>query len=68
MKEIKIKTDYITLDAALKFSSIASTGGEAKILISNGDIKVNGQTCLARGKKLKPGDQISVSSEDFKIV
>lgn len=56
MKEIEINTDYITLDAALKFSGSASTGGEAKILISNGDVSVNGEICLMRGKKLRPGD------------
>jgi len=60
MKEIEINTDYITLDAALKFSGSASTGGEAKILISNGDISVNGEVCLMRGKKLRAGDRFVV--------
>lgn len=68
MKEIKITTEYITLDAALKFSGIASTGGEAKILIANGEIKVNGEICLMRGKKLKTGDLFSGESEDFRVV
>jgi ribosome-associated protein len=62
MNEIKIKTDYITLDAALKFSGIASTGGEAKLLISNGEISVNGEKCLMRGKKLRLGDRFALDS------
>lgn len=59
MKEqrVKIETDYIKLDALLKFSGAAETGGEAKLAVQEGEVKVNGAVCTLRGKKLRPGDQ-----------
>ena len=56
MKQIAIHTEFIRLDAFLKFTGEAGTGGEAKQLISAGQIQVNGVPCLQRGKKLHPGD------------
>ena len=56
VRRILIKDDYIKLDALLKFSSIVSTGGEAKMLIQNGEVFVGSELCLLRGKKIKPGD------------
>lgn len=67
MKELKIMTEYITLDAALKFAGIASTGGEAKMRIADGGVKVNDEVCLMRGKKLRPGDRISAEGEDAEM-
>ena len=58
VKKIQITGEYIRLDALLKFASIASTGGEAKILIQNGDIFVGGKPCTMRGKKVRPGDVV----------
>ena len=58
VRKIKISGDYIRLDALLKYSSIASTGGEAKILIQNGEVTVDGELCLIRGKKIRPGDVV----------
>ena len=55
-KDIFITTENIPLDKALKFSGIAGTGGQAKMLIQDGLVKVNGEICLSRGKKLKAGD------------
>lgn len=55
-KTLPITTPFIKLDAALKFSGIAETGGRAKALIEEERIRVNGQTCTVRGKKLYPGD------------
>ena len=55
-RELRIKTDFIKLDAALKFSDIAQTGGHAKILIEEERIRVNGEKCAVRGRKLYPGD------------
>ena len=52
MKKIKIKEDFIKLDSLLKFSGTSSTGGEAKMMILNGEIKVNGEICTMRGKKV----------------
>ena len=56
VKSIKIKGDYIKLDSLLKFSSIASTGGEAKYRILNDEVYVGKEICRARGKKIRPGD------------
>lgn len=68
MNEVKINTDYIKLDSALKLASIAVTGGEAKIRILEGEVQVNGAVCTSRGKKLRPGDIFSFEGEDFKII
>lgn len=55
-KEIEINEDYIRLDSALKLAGFVSTGGHAKIVIQNGEVKVNGEVCTMRGKKLRLGD------------
>ncbi|NFN95419.1 MULTISPECIES: RNA-binding S4 domain-containing protein [Clostridium] len=68
MNKIKINTEIIKLDAFLKWSGIASLGSEAKIYIQEGLIRVNGETCLQRGKKLKIGDVIEFENEEFEIV
>ena len=57
---VDIHTDFIKLDALLKFASIAETGGHAKNIILEGEVSVNGQTCLQRGKKLYPGDIVTL--------
>ncbi len=51
MKEIKIETEFIKLDQLLKFTGITDTGGQSKILISDGLVKVNGELTKARGKR-----------------
>ena len=56
--EVFIKEEYIKLDSALKLSALVSTGGHAKIVIKNGEVKVNDEICLQRGKKLRNGDKI----------
>lgn len=56
--EIGIKTEFIRLDALLKLAGMVSTGGHAKMAIQQGQVKVNGETCLMRGKKLRPGDTV----------
>lgn len=58
VKRIYIKSEYIRLDALLKFASITSTGGEAKFLIQNREVYVGGEPCTQRGKKIKPGDVV----------
>ena len=55
-KTIKIKEEYIKLDSALKLAGFVQTGGHAKIVIADGEVKVNGEVCLMRGKKLYKGD------------
>ena len=59
MEKIAIESEYIKLDALLKYASLVGTGGEAKLVIQEGLVTVNGETCTARGKKLRPGDVVS---------
>jgi ribosome-associated protein len=55
-KQIKIKTDFIRLDSALKLADLVQSGGHAKAVIQDGEVKVNGEICSSRGKKLRAGD------------
>lgn len=55
---IGIETEYIRLDSFLKYAGLSMTGGEAKEWIRAGLVKVNGELCLQRGKKLRPGDEV----------
>ncbi|MBR6524282.1 MAG: RNA-binding S4 domain-containing protein [Clostridia bacterium] len=66
--EIKITTPFIKLDQLLKFSGLCSTGGEAKEVILDGLVKVNGETVLMRGKKIYPGDEVSFENEICKVI
>ena len=68
MTEIKIDTEFIKLDALLKFANLVSSGGEAKIRITEGEVLVNGEACTMRGKKLRPGDTVTLDGETVKIV
>ena len=66
--KLEITTEYITLDAALKFASLCSTGGEAKLRIREGEVLVNGEVCTQRGKKLRPGDTFSLDGETVELL
>lgn len=59
METITITTEFIRLQDLMKLSNMVSSGGEAKLLIQNGEVLVNGETCLQRGKKLRPGDTVT---------
>jgi len=63
-----IKTEFIKLDSFLKYVSLCQTGGEAKMLISDGEVKVNGEVCLMRGRKIRPGDRVSCMGSVFEAV
>ncbi|MEM7468195.1 MAG: RNA-binding S4 domain-containing protein [Pseudomonadota bacterium] len=67
MKEIKIKGDTVELFKILKFEAIASSGGEAKALISAGEVHVNGEKVLAKRRKIVAGDEIEVFGERFRV-
>ena len=54
---IEITTEYIKLQDLLKFAGVMDTGGMAKEVIQAGEVKVNGEVCTMRGKKLRPGDK-----------
>ena len=58
VRTVKISGEYIKLDSLLKFASIASTGGEAKFRIQNGEVFVGKEVCFVRGKKIRPGDVV----------
>ncbi|MBO5725497.1 MAG: RNA-binding S4 domain-containing protein [Clostridia bacterium] len=60
---IKIKEDFIRLDSLLKFSGLVYTGGHAKMVIQSGEVKVNGETCLMRGKKIYKGDKVEFENK-----
>ena len=59
--EIEITTEYIKLQDLLKFSTLTSTGGEAKILVQEGAVSVNGEVCTQRGKKIRSGDEVQIA-------
>lgn len=67
LKEIYITTEFIRLDAALKLASVVSTGGQAKMLIEDEQIRVNGEICTQRGKKLRDGDAFAFENQEFLI-
>ncbi len=67
MKKIKIKDEYIKLGQALKLAGLVSSGVEAKVVIQDGEIFVNGERELQRGKKLHEGDVISFNGEEVQI-
>lgn len=58
MEKIAIQTEFIKLDSLLKFAALVGTGGEAKYVIGEGMVKVNGEVCTMRGKKIRPGDTV----------
>ena len=68
MEKITIETEYIKLDSLLKFAAVVGTGGEAKYVISEGMVSVNGEVCTMRGKKLHSGDKVSFQGLDFEVV
>lgn len=57
---ITITTEYIKLDSLLKLAAVTETGGMAKEIILAGEVKVNGEVCLMRGKKLRTGDVVEL--------
>ena len=66
--EIKINTEFIKLDSLLKFAGLAETGGIAKDIIPLGRIKVGGEVCTMRGKKIRPGDKVQIDEIDTQIL
>ena len=68
MEQIKITTEFIRLDAALKMGGMTETGGQAKVLIQNGEVTVNGEVCTQRGKKLRPGDRAECGEKAAEVV
>lgn len=68
MKEIKIQTEFIKLEQLLKFASLVQTGGEAKLLIAQGLVLVNGEICMQRGKKIRHGDKVTFDDKTYCVL
>ena len=66
--DIKINTEFIKLQDLLKFSGAVETGGEAKLIIQEGRVSVNGEPCTMRGKKMRPGDTALIDGETELVV
>ena len=67
MTDITITTEFIKLQALLKLANLVGTGGEAKIVIQNGDVSVNGEVCTMRGKKIRPGDTVAFDGKELTV-
>ena len=68
MVEIKLREEFIKLGQALKAAGLVGSGVEAKIVIQDGEVTVNGEVCTERGKKLHDGDVASFNGEAVKII
>lgn len=66
--KIEIKTEFIKLDSALKYAGIAENGAHAKEIILDGEVMVNGEIELRRGKKLYKGDKFKIANEEYEII
>jgi ribosome-associated protein len=68
VREIEIRGDTIRLGQALKVAGIVGSGGEAKALLSEGGVTVNGEPEARRGRQLHPGDTLSAQGEEVRLV
>lgn len=64
---VDINSEYIKLDALLKFAGLAETGGKAKELVIEGTVAVNGEICTMRGKKIRRGDLVRVAETELEV-
>ena len=67
MQKILIHTEFIKLDALLKYAGLCETGGEAKELVQGGAVKVNGEVCTMRGKLLLPVDVVAFAGRELTV-
>ena len=67
MENIEITTEYIKLQDLLKFAAAVQTGGEAKVVIQEGDVTVNGEVCTMRGRKLLPVDDVCFQGKHYTV-
>lgn len=64
---VNIKTEFIKLDSLLKFAGAVSIGSEGKEMVQSGKVKVNGEVCTMRGKKIRNGDVVTINNQDIKV-
>lgn len=67
MEMIEITTEYIKLQDLLKFAAAVQTGGEAKMVIQEGEVTVNGEVCAMRGRKIRPGDDVCFNVQHYTV-
>ena len=67
MTDITITTEFIKLQDLLKLANLVGTGGEAKIVIQEGETFVNGEVCTMRGKKIRPGDTVAFAGKEMTV-
>lgn len=68
MTDIKIHTDFIRLDSLIKLADLVGSGGQAKLIIQDGLVSINGEVCTMRGKKLYGGEIVDVDGEVLRVV
>lgn len=64
---ITIQTEFIKLQNLLKLSGLVYTGGEAKVMVQEGLVTVNGEVCTQRGKKIRPGDTVTFEGKELTV-
>ena len=64
---VAITTEFIKLESFLKLANAVETGGEAKVVIQEGDVTVNGEVCTMRGRKLRPGDDVCFQGKHYTV-
>ena len=67
MEIITISEEYIRLDNLMKYAGLCNSGGRAKYLIQNGEVKLNGEVCTMRGKKIRSGDMVEYQNKTVKV-
>ena len=67
MKTIEITTEYIKLQDLLKIAGLTYTGGEAKVMVQEGLVTVNGEVCTMRGRKIRPGDTVEFEEKTLEV-
>ena len=68
MENIEITTEYIKLQDLLKVAAAVQTGGEAKVVIQEGGVTVNGEVCTMRGRKIRPGDDVCFDGQHYAVI
>ena len=67
MRNITIRTEFIKLQDLLKLANAVGSGGEAKERIQGGEVRVNGEVCTQRGKKIRPGDDVEAEGLHYGV-
>lgn len=67
MEKITIQEEFIRLDSLMKYTGLCNSGGRAKYLIQGGEVKLNGEVCTMRGKKIRPGDRVEYNGRTVEV-